>query len=117
MCGDNTEIVICNKHGIVEYSSCQYYTHLPALLLGKHILDVYPSLNEQTSTIMRTQKTGKSIINEKQILTNNENQQITLIATSMPIFENGELIGVVDYSRFLKITDSLSIEVERRGLY
>jgi arginine utilization regulatory protein len=117
MCGDNTEIVICNKHGIVEYSSCQYYTHLPALLLGKHILDVYPSLSEQTSTIMRTLKTGKSIVNEKQILTNNENQLITLIATSMPIFENGELIGVVDYSRFLKIVDSTLIEVERKGLY
>jgi len=117
MCGDNTEIVICNKDGIVEYSTCQYYTQLPALLVGKHILDVYPSLNEQTSTIMRTLKTGKPIINENQILTNSENEQITLISTSMPIFEKGELIGVVDYSRFLKIVDSKSVDVEINRLY
>jgi len=117
MCGDNTEIVICNKDGIVEYSTCQHYKQLPALLVGKHILDVYPSLNEQKSTIMRTLKTGKSIINENQILTNSENEQITLISTSMPIFEKGELIGVVDYSRFLKIVDSKSVDVEINRLY
>ncbi len=117
MSGDNTEIVICNKNGIVEYSACQYYTHLPALLFGKHILEVYPSLTEETSTIMRTLKTGKSIVNEKQILTNSENQQVTLISTSMPIFEKGELIGVVDYARFLKVVDSTSTEVETKGLY
>ena len=117
MSGENTEIVICNKHGIVEYSVCKHYAFLPALLMGKHILEAYPSLNEETSTIMRTLKTGKPIVNEKQILTNSENQQITLICTSMPLFEKDELIGVVDYSRFLKVVDSTSVEVERNGLY
>lgn len=117
MCEDNTEIVICNKDGIVEYCTCQHYTHLPSILVGKHILDAYPSLNEQTSTIMRTLKTGKPIINEKQILTNNENQQIALISTSMPIFEKGELIGIVDYSRFLKVNTNQSTSVNTDHLY
>jgi len=117
MCGDNTEIVICNKDGIVEYSTCQHYTQLPALLIGRHILDVYPSLSEETSTIIRTIKTGKSIINEKQILTNSQNQQISLMCTSMPIFEEGELIGVVDYSRFVKVINDKSTASKPKRLY
>ncbi len=117
ICGDNTEIVICNKEGIVEYSTCQHYTQLPALMIGKHILEVYPSLNEGTSTILRTLSSGKSIINEKQILTNSLNQQISLICTSMPILEKGELIGVVDYSRFLKVIGHRSAEQDGSQFY
>lgn len=117
MCEDNTEIVICNKDGIIEYCTCQHYTHLPSILVGKHILDAYPSLNEQSSTIMRTLKTANPIINEKQLLTNNQNQQIALVSTSMPIFEKDELIGVVDYSRHLKLNTNQSKFVDIHHLY
>ena len=117
MCEDNTEIVICNKDGIIEYCTCKYYTYLPSILVGSHILDAYPSLNEQTSTIMRTLKTGKSIINEKQILINKENQQITLISTSLPVYEKGELIGVVDCSRSLKTLNSTASFAKNNQLF
>jgi len=106
MCGDNTEIVICNKEGYVEYCKCQHYTQLPELMIGKHILDIYPELNEKNSTIMQTLKTGESIVNYNQTLTTIDNQKIMLIATSMPIYEKGEIIGVVDYSRYLEINNN-----------
>jgi arginine utilization regulatory protein len=116
MCGDNTEIVICNKEGYVEYCKCQHYTQLPELMMGKHILYVYPTLNEKNSTIMQTLKTGKSIVNYKQTLTTVDNQKIMLIATSMPIYEKGEIIGVVDYSRYLEINNNRLLE-SALGLY
>lgn len=111
---DNTEIVICNKNGVVEYCTLQYYTNTSIVMNGKHILDIYPSLTEETSTIMRTLRTGKPITNEKQHLIAYDNQQVTLISTSLPIYEKGELIGVIDYSRFIGANNNIELEDKNR---
>jgi len=117
MCGENTEIVICNMDGIVEYCRCLHYIRLPDLMIGKHILEIYPDLNENTSTIMRSLRTGESIANERQVLKTMEGQVVTLISTSMPIYEKGEMIGVVDYSRTLEVNSGSISGKKAKGLY
>ncbi len=39
-------------------------------VLGKHVLDVYVSLTEETSSIFRVLKDGNPINNEYQVFTN-----------------------------------------------
>lgn len=59
LCADTDGILIVNKQGVIEYHSMPmpaYYTHEDTV--GKHILDIYPSLTEETSTILTVLRTG-----------------------------------------------------------
>ena len=64
-------VLMIDADGYVEYSAT--YDHALACLskdnyIGKHILDVYPSLTKETSTHFRVMRTNRPIINEKQNL-------------------------------------------------
>lgn len=51
LCADTDGILIVNKQGVIEYHSMPmpaYYTHEDTV--GKHILDIYPKQNNQTTT-------------------------------------------------------------------
>lgn len=97
-------IIVTNNKGIVEY----YTNYRPDInnlkesdAIGKHILSVYPTLTEETSSIMRVLKTGKSIFNEFQTLTSYKCQTINAINSTLIIKENENVIGVVDVSRYV----------------
>ncbi len=97
-------IIVTNNKGIVEY----YTNYRPDInnlkesdAIGKHILSVYPTLTEETSSIMRVLKTGKSIFNEFQTLTSYKGQTINAINSTLIIKENENVIGVVDVSRYV----------------
>ena len=64
-------LMITDEKGKIEY----YMTYRPDLVslrekdvIGKYLLDIYPNLTEDTSSIMRVLKTGKPIFNEEQEL-------------------------------------------------
>lgn len=68
-------IIIVNSEGIVEYFSNwggSYANRLPDFFLnnaaGKHLLDVYQNLDEESSTVMQTLRTGKTTVGSKQEL-------------------------------------------------
>lgn len=98
-------LVVANKKGIIEY----FITYRPDVnklkeedVVGKHILDVYPELTPQTSSIMRVLKDGKPIFNEMQHLTTNKGQSFYAVNSTMPIVSGEDIIGVVDVSRYLE---------------
>ena len=97
-------IMVTDKYGYVEY----YVTFRPDVnnlkekdILRKHITEVYPTLNEETSSILRVLKTGKPISNEFQTLITYKGQSIRAINTTMPIKDHDEIIGAVDVSRYI----------------
>lgn len=97
-------LVITDNKGRVEY----FQTFRPDVntlkekdLLGKSILEIYPDLTEETSSILRVLKTGKPIFNEKQNLINRKGQCIKAVNTTLPIKEGDKIIGAVDVSRYL----------------
>lgn len=97
-------LVVANKKGIVE---C-FITYRPDVnklkqedVVGKHILDIYPELTPETSSIMRVLKDGKPIFNEMQHLKTNKGQSFYAVNNTMPIVSGEEIIGVVDVSRYL----------------
>ena len=120
-------IMVTDKYGYVEY----YVTFRPDVnnlkekdILRKHITEVYPTLNEETSSILRVLKTGKPISNEFQTLITYKGQSIRAINTTMPIKDHDEIIGAVDVSRYIDrpyerqdISLSLKESVAKKNLY
>lgn len=72
---------------------------LPEEVIGKHILDVFPSLSEQDSTLLTALKTGEAIYDREQTFTNYKGKKITTVNTTIPIELNGRIIGAMEISR------------------
>ncbi len=60
-------------------------------VMNKDILEVFPSLTEDTSTLIKVLNTGLSILNKTQTYTNWKDQEITTINSTIPLEENGEM--------------------------
>lgn len=78
---------------------------------GKHLFDVFPSLSEESSTLLKVMKTAKPIYNQAQVYVNMHGARIDTINTTLPIFLDKEIIGAVeiakDYSRMKLLSERL----------
>lgn len=78
---------------------------------GRHLLDAFPSLSEESSTLLRVIKTGKPIYNQAQVYVNIHGTRIDTINTTLPIFLEKKIIGAVeiakDYSRMKLLAERL----------
>ncbi|WP_130863468.1 sigma-54 interaction domain-containing protein [Bacilliculturomica massiliensis] len=120
-------LLVTDKDGYIEY----YLTYRPEIstlkekdILGKHVLDVYPDLDEESSSIMRVLRNGKPIFNEYQLLRTYKGQTLHVINTTMPIKVDDEIIGAIDVSRYIdssyerqNITLSFRQGAEMKKLY
>lgn len=66
-------------------------------VIGKYILDIYPTFNSENSTMLKALKTGKPILNNIQSYLNKKGKKIFTVATDIPIIENGKIQGVVEF--------------------
>ncbi|MEH7093338.1 sigma-54 interaction domain-containing protein [Neobacillus vireti] len=80
-------------------------------VLGKHLMDVFPSLTEDSSTLLQVIKTGKPIFNQTQVYVNIHGVRIDTINTTLPIFVKGDIVGAVeiakDFSRMKLLAERL----------
>ena len=120
-------LMITDEKGKIEY----YMTYRPDLVslrekdvIGKYLLDIYPNLTEDTSSIMRVLKTGKPIFNEEQELRSYKGEILHVVNTTMPIMEEGRIVGAIDVSRYMDpaygrqyISLSLKESQEPKSLY
>lgn len=97
-------LMITDKDGKIVY----YKTYRPDLInlkenkiLGKNVLNIYPNLTSETSSIMRVLKTGEPIYNEKQYLESYDGQKLNVVNTTLPIVENDRIVGVIDVSQYM----------------
>lgn len=94
-----------DKEGIIRY----YFNYRPNInplsaeeALNKHVLDVFPSLDEETSTLLTVLRTGEPILNYFQEYDNCVGVRIKAINTTMPLTDaNGQLIGAIDVSVYI----------------
>lgn len=77
-------------------------------VMGKDILDVFPSLNEQTSTLIKAMETQEPIINSTQTYLNFKGYSITTISTTMPLYENDTIIGALEIAQDITSVRKLS---------
>lgn len=84
----------------------------PDEVKGKHLLEVYPSLNEHTSTILKVLETGTPIVNQQQTFTNYKGLRVTTINSTWPIHDaQGRLIGAMEISKDVTRVRELSEQV------
>jgi len=71
----------------------------PQTALGKHILEMFPSLTKDTSTILHVINTGESVIAREQEIRNLYGLPLYLLTTTVPIRVNAEIVGAIDISQ------------------
>jgi arginine utilization regulatory protein len=76
-----------------------------------HVLDAFPSLTKETSTLLKVIQTGIPIHNQHQSYRNRKGIQIDTINSTLPLWLDGELIGAVeiakDISKIKQLSDQL----------
>jgi arginine utilization regulatory protein len=85
-------------------------------VLGKPLLEVFPSLNKDTSTLYKVLLKKEPIYNQPQSYLNKHSVKIETVNTTLPIFVKGEFIGAVeiakDYTSLKQLSDRL-IELQK----
>lgn len=80
-------------------------------VLGKHVLEAFPSLTKETSTLLKVLKTMQPIVQQPQRYENLNGLFIDTINTTIPIIQNGTLLGAVeiakDYSTIKKLGEKV----------
>lgn len=75
-------------------------------VIGRKILDVFPSLNENTSTLCSVLKNGEPIMDRYQNYVNKKGYNITAVNTTIPIKLDGKVMGAVEISKdFTKVKE------------
>ncbi|WP_243290776.1 sigma 54-interacting transcriptional regulator [Bacillus sp. FJAT-47783] len=96
-----------------------FYNHIAAKhdgmkreeVIDRHLLHVFPSLTEETSTLLKVIHTQKPIYHLPQTYVNVKGEKIETVNTTLPIVVDGELIGAVeiakDYSKLKSLSEKL----------
>ncbi len=70
----------------------------PVEVIGKHVLDVFPSLTEETSSLLRVLKNQENISHEQQSYRNFRGDVVHTSNATRPVFSGGEQIGALEIS-------------------
>ena len=65
-------------------------------VLGRKILDVYPSLTAETSRLLTAARTGRAIPSSQQTYVNYKGRAVTVINTTYPLVYMGEVAGAFE---------------------
>lgn len=79
--------------------------------LGRYILEMFPSLSDEESTIIQVLRTGKPILKKEQEITNLYGQKIYLYSNTLPIIIDGKICGAIDISKDLSMIKDLAEKV------
>ncbi|KEF36591.1 PAS domain S-box [Schinkia azotoformans MEV2011] len=77
-------------------------------VLGKHVLEVFPSLNNETSTLLKVIETGKPIYQQSQTYKNTKGVLIDTINTTLPIKVGDRIVGAIEIAKDLSRVKQLS---------
>lgn len=84
---------------------------------GKNILEVFPKLTPETSTFYHVLKTRKPLIDHIQHYVNYAGRKVSTVTSTLPIIENGKLVGAFeifkDLTRFIELSEKIvSLQAE-----
>lgn len=79
--------------------------------IGRHILEVYPSLTFETSTLLRVLRTGKPIYNIEQNFINYKGDKLSTLNSTIPVYYNNKILGALEVSRNITKVRELSEKI------
>lgn len=101
LCEDTDGVIVADREGIIRYTVFELEDYWkPREGDGRHILDLYPELDEDSSTILRALRTGKATYNVLQDIVNCRGERVLLESTTIPLSVNGNVECAVDISRY-----------------
>ncbi len=65
-------------------------------VIGRHVLDVFPSLSEETSSLLRVLRSGEKISHRQQVYTNFRGQEVHTSNTTIPVYSGKKLVGALE---------------------
>ncbi|MCF6465181.1 sigma-54 interaction domain-containing protein [Clostridium sp. Cult2] len=77
-------------------------------VIDKDLLDIFPSLNEETSTLIKVLTRKESILDKTQSYINFKGQNIVSINSTIPLFFNGEIVGALEIAKDITYIKKLS---------
>ena len=83
----------------------------PDNVIGKNLLEIFPSLDNETSTLLYVANTGKPIIDQVQTYINFKGQKITTVNSTYPLKEGGKIIGAIEIAKDITKLKELSEKV------
>jgi len=116
---ENTDsVMICDKKGIIEYAKWKkddFFT--PSEVTGRSILEIYPELTEEDSTVMRVVNTGQPVYEEEQKIYTWKNELVHCVSTTLPIKANGKVIGAICASILYNPREKLLLDLSQKEYY
>jgi arginine utilization regulatory protein len=83
----------------------------PSDVIGKHVLAAFPSLENETSTLLQVLKTGRAIHDQPQIYTNYLGVKVHTVNTTLPIVSGGKVVGALEVAKDLTQVRRLTEQV------
>ncbi|MFZ5966020.1 MAG: sigma-54 interaction domain-containing protein [Bacillota bacterium] len=80
-------------------------------VIGRPLLDVFPSLDEETSTLLKVLRTEEVLLNRPQTYLNKNNKEITTINSTQPIYYKGEKVGALEIAKNITKIKQLSDQI------
>lgn len=80
-------------------------------VMGKHLLDVFPNLKPENSTLLAALKTGKQITLHKQSYLNLEGKKITTVNNTFPLIDENKIVGAVEVAMNYSNVSALSEKI------
>ncbi|MBS3950281.1 MAG: sigma 54-interacting transcriptional regulator [Peptococcaceae bacterium] len=111
LCAIDEGIHVVDDTGVTVYYNAQAAELEglePESVLGKHILDVYPSLDPENSTLLQVCRTKRPVLTQQQSFTNFKGQRVTTLNTTLPIIIDNRLVGAVEVSKNITAVRELS---------
>jgi arginine utilization regulatory protein len=71
----------------------------PDEVVGRHLLEVFPSLDAGSSTLLRVLETGQPLVNVQQTFTNYKGYRVSTINSTWPVYEGARLVGALEVSK------------------
>ncbi|MCY0875369.1 MAG: sigma 54-interacting transcriptional regulator [Firmicutes bacterium] len=68
----------------------------PSEVRGRHVLDVFPSLTEETSTLLRVLRSRETISHQRQSYRNYRGIEVHTTNTTRPVYADDRLIGALE---------------------
>lgn len=79
--------------------------------MGRNVLEMFPSLSDEESTIIQVLRTGRPILKKEQEVINLNGQKVYLYSSTLPIVIDGKIRGAVDISKDLSMIKDLAEKV------
>ncbi len=80
-------------------------------VMGKHLFEIFPSLDNETSTLIKVLETGELINEYKQSYLNLKGKKISTINTTLPIVEDDKIIGAIEIAKNITEVSNLSEKI------